>query len=173
MQFLRRDSRCFFETLSSHHSRSDFDCGKPALNEFLGKQARQNADRNLGVTHVVVESPGASTICAYYTLVTRTVEAEIVPRKGLPRGSLGVVLLGRLAVDKRHQGRGLGKRCLIRALQQTSRAASEIGIYALVVDAKDEEARNWYHHLEFGFETLLDDPDHLFITVDTIRKVFG
>jgi len=160
-----------FEKLQTHHDRAGFDCGVPALNDFLAKQARQNADRNIGVTHVVVAAPGDSKVLAYYTLVTRTVESAIVPGRKLPRGAIGVVLLGRLAVDRTAQGRGLGQRCVIRALQQVARAADEIGIYALVVDAKDERARNWYHHLGFEFETLLDDPDHLYITVETIRKL--
>jgi GNAT superfamily N-acetyltransferase len=158
-----------FETLAGHHDRQSFDCGKDALNEFLRKQARQNADRNVGVTHVAVESAGASKILAFYTLVTRTVDAAIVPAKRLPRGDLGVALLGRLAVDATAQGRGLGKLCLLRAIHQVEVAAREIGIYALVLDALDEGARAWYLELNFGFQSLLDDPNHLFLAVETVR----
>lgn len=160
------------ELLQPHHDRGGFDCGKPSLNEFLQRQARQNADRNVGVTHVVVPAAGDPKILGYYTLVTRTVESAILPEaKKLPRGPVGVVLLGRLAVSSDYQRQGLGKRMLLRAIRQTEVAAREIGIYALVLDALDEEARAWYLGLDFGFETLLDDPNHLFLPVGTIRKL--
>jgi len=104
-------------------------------------------------------------------MVTRTVDAAIVPnRRKLPNGSIGVILLGRLAVDKTAQGQGLGQRCLIRAMQQVARAAEDVGIFALVLDAKDDRAGDWYLHLGFGFEPLLDDPNHLYLPVATIRE---
>src|SRR5579883_1780883 len=160
------------ELLQAHHDRKNFDCGKPTLNEFLQKQARQNADRNVGVTHVVTAEVGSTQILGYYTLVTRTIESTLVPdNKKLPRGPLGVVLLGRLAVDKRAQGQGLGKRMLVRAIRQTEQAAREMGIYAPVLDALDEDARAWYLGLNLGFETLLDDHNHLFLPVSAIHQL--
>lgn len=160
------------ELLQAHHDRKSFDCGKPVLNEFLQKHARQNADRNVGVTHVVVPEAGSPRILGYYTVVTRTIESALVPNNNkLPRGPLGVVLLGRLAVDKSAQGHGLGKRMLLRAVRQTEQAAKEIGIYALVFNAVDEEARVWYMRLNFGFEALSDDPNHLFLPVSVIRQL--
>lgn len=159
-----------FEVLQSHHDRQGFDCGHPALNEFLHKQARQNADRNVGVTHVAVENAGDSEILAYYTLVTRALNRDMFPAKKLPRGDIGVVLLGRLAVDNRAKSQGIGRLCVANAMQQVTRAADEIGIYALVLDAIDERARNWYLGLNAGFQTLLDDPNHLYIAVETIRR---
>src|SRR5438105_2167079 len=157
------------ELLQAHHDRTSFDCGKPSLNEFLQRQARQNADRNVGVTYVVVPEAGSASILGYYTLVTRTIESTIVPdNKKLPRGPLGVVLLGRLAVDKGAQGQGLGSRMLLRAIRQAEQASREIGIYALVLDALDDEARAWYLRLNFGFETLADDPNHLFLPITVI-----
>lgn len=159
-----------YERLQAHHDRQGFDCGKPALNQFLQRQARQNADRNVGITHVAVTEAGDAKVLAYYTLLTRVVEAGIVPNKKLPQGEIGVVLLGRLAVDQAAQGQGLGRLCLLRAMTQVERAAQEIGIYALVLDALDEEARAWYLHLPFGFEPLQDDPNHLYLPVETIRQ---
>ncbi len=159
-----------FEPLSTHHDRLGFDCGKPALNEFLQRQARQNAERNVGVTHVAVPAPGERRILAYYTLLTRTVNAAIVPVPRLPQGDIGVALLGRLAVDQAAQGQGLGKLCLLRAMRQVETASREIGIYALVLDALDDQARAWYLGLGWGFEELRDNPNHLFIAVSTIRQ---
>ena len=160
-----------FEPLGAHHDRQGFDCGKPALNQFLQRQARQNADRNVGITHVAVAEAGESKLLAYYTLLTRVVDAGIVPNKKLPRGEIGVVLLGRLAVDQTAQGQGLGRLCLLRAMAQVERAAQEIGVHALVLNALDEQARAWYLHLPFGFETLQDDPSHLYLPVETIRQI--
>ena len=160
-----------FETLAAHHDRQSFDCGKQPLNEFIQRQARQNAERNVGVTHLAVPVAGDSKILAYYTLVTRTVDAAIIPAKKLPRGEIGVVLLGRLAVDQTAQKQGLGKLCLLRAIEKVELAAREIGIYAMVLDALDEEARTWYLGLNFGFQSLSDDTNHLFLPVDTIRQL--
>jgi GNAT superfamily N-acetyltransferase len=159
------------ELLQPHHDRMSFDCGDESLNLFLQKYARQNADRHVGVTHVVVEKAGESRILGLYTLVNRTVDHQIVPSKQLPRGPIGVVLLGRLAVAKDAQGRGLGKAMLIRALAQTVRASEDIGIYALVVDALNESARAWYLGLDWGFIALLDDPRHLHLPIATIRQL--
>ena len=101
-----------FEPLASRHDRKDFNCGVPALNEFLARQAKQNACRNVGVSHVVVSKRGDTKVLGYYTLVTRTVGSAIVPDKKLPHDKIGVVLLGRLAVDKMMQGQGLGRLLL-------------------------------------------------------------
>jgi GNAT superfamily N-acetyltransferase len=141
------------------------------LNDFLQRQARQNADRNVGITHVAVEKAGDSRVLAYYTLVTRTVDATIIPSKELPKGEIGVVLLGRLAVDKSQHRKGLGRMCLTRAMLQVEHSARDIGIYALILDALDEEARAWYLGLNMGFATLLDSPTHLYLPVDTIRTI--
>jgi len=162
-----------FELLQSYHDRQGFDCGKQPLNDFLQRQARQNADRNVGIIYVAVEKAGDSKILAYYTLVTRTVDAGIIPSKKLPKGDIGVVLLGRLAVDKSQQRKGLGRICLTRAILQVEQSAREIGLYALILDALDEDAREWYLGLEMGFDTLLDSPTHLYLSVDTIRTILN
>ena len=158
-----------FEPLQSNHDRQSFDCGREELNRFLQRQARQNAERDIGVTHVAVRNAGDARILAYYTLVTRTVDAANIPNKKLPTGEIGVVLLRRLAVDGRAQGQKLARLCLLRAMSQVERASREIGIHALVLDAIDERARDYYLSLKFGFQTLNDDPNHLYLPVATIR----
>ncbi len=120
----------------------------------------------------MVPEAGNAQILCYYTLVTRTIESALVPdNKRLPHGPLGVVDLERLAVHKKAKGQGLGKRMLLRAIRQTEQAAREMGVFALVLDALDEEARAWYLHLNFGFETLTDDPNHLFLPIGVIRQL--
>ena len=160
------------ELLAAHHDRASFDCGKAALNEFLHRFARQNAERNLGVTHIAAPAPGAAQILGYYTLLVRTVDRELLPSGGrLPHGPVGVVLLGRLAVAQSAQRQGLGTRMLLRAICQAERAARDIGIHALMLDALDDQARNWYLGLDFGFQALLDDPRHLYLPIATVRQL--
>ena len=159
------------ELLQTHHDRAGFDCGNASLNNFLHHQARQNMDRNVGVTHVVVATAGDTKILGYYTLVTRTIERDIIPDSRLPSGPIGVVLLGRLAVDSSVQRGGLGKRMLLRAMKQTLLASMDVGIYALVVNAIDDAAKEWYLGLDWGFEQLLDDPHHLYISIKTLKQL--
>ncbi len=163
----------YVELLAPHHDRASFDCGKEPLNRFIQQQARQNADRYLGVTHVVVEKPGASQIQGYYTLVTRTVESSEIPpeKRRLPKGPIGVILLGRLAVDLRFQGRRLGQRMLLRSMAEVTRAAQKIGIYALVLDTIDNEAKQWYLGLDFGFQEFPENSARLFVTVRFLEQL--
>ena len=163
----------FVEFLGAHHDRQSFDCGKEALNRFLREQARQNADRHLGVTYVVVPNPGSSEIQGYFTLVTRTVESQqlLTPKKKLPAGPIGVVLLGRLAVDRRFQGQKLGQRMLLRAMAQVEQAGQQVGVYALVLDTLDEQARDWDLSLDFGFVSLPEQPHRLFVSLAFIQQL--
>lgn len=162
----------FYEPLASHHDRVGFDCGETSLNEFLQKRARQNAERNLGVTHVAVVQPGDTAILGYYTLLVRSIAREsFTSQRQLPPGEIGVALLGRLAVSMTAQGQGLGTQMLLRAIRQAERAARDLGIHALVVHALNEKARAWYLGLEFGFEVLLSDPFHLCLAIGKIRQL--
>ena len=161
----------FYEPLGAHHDRQGFDCGEASLNLFLQQRARQNAERNLGVTHVAVAEPGDSQILGYYTLLVRSIERETFAAKKLPPGEIGVVLLARLAVSQKAQGQGLGTQMLLRALRQTDRAARDLGIHAFIVYALNEQAKAWYLGLGFGFETLLDDPLHLCLSLQKIRQL--
>lgn len=163
----------YVERLASHHDRSLFDCGKEPLNRFLKEQARQNADRHLGVTFVVVPSPGSPQIQGYFTLVTRTVESQQLPapKKKLPFGPIGVVLLGRLAVDLKSQRQRLGQRMLLRAMAEVEHVASHVGVYALVLDTIDQEAKDWYLGLDFGFLPLPEHPDRLFVPLSFIEQL--
>lgn len=162
----------FYEPLAAHHDRAGFDCGEDSLNQFLQQRARQNAERNLGVTHVVVPDAGDPKILGYYTLLVRSIEREdFVGAKKLPPGVIGVALLARLAVSVEAQGRGLGTQMLLRAIVQTERAARDLGIHALVVHALHERAKSWYLGLDFGFELLTDDPLHLCLSIGKIRQL--
>ena len=90
-------------------------------------------------------------------------------RRGLPRYPVPAMRLGKLAVAVSMQGRGLGKKLLINCFEKSLRLSEEVGIFAVVVDAKDLQAKNFY--LKYGFVTLEDDEFSLFIQLATIIKV--
>lgn len=157
--------------LSSAHASKEFDCGEPESNRYLRQHAHQNADRHLGITRVVTSEPDSSVIQCYYTLVTRTVTSislAATGRRRLSAGDIGVVLLGRLAVDSRFQRQELGQRMLLRAMAETAQAAQRVDVHALVLDTLNDKARAWYLRLDFGFQPLLDDPSRLFVPITFI-----
>ncbi len=130
--------------LEKGHDRSAFDCGKPELNEYLKKFARQTQDRDGAKTYVALD---ANQVIAYYTLVVGNVEWQNCPddiRKGLGKYPVPVLVIARLAVDLRFQGKGLGvgmiKDAFLRAIQVSDIA----GVAAVVLDAKDHDAKAYY-----------------------------
>lgn len=107
---------------------------------------------------------------AYYSLAAGAVEHADAPQrisKGLARHPVPVILLARLAVDQTEQRRGLGKALVKDALIKTAAVADIIGIRALLVHAKDDEARDWYRHL--GFVSSPTDTYHLFLLMKYLR----
>ncbi|MGA9768473.1 MAG: GNAT family N-acetyltransferase [Blastocatellia bacterium] len=155
------------EPLSSKHDRSSFDCGESSLNTYFKQYARQNDEKGLGRTFVAVE-PDQTRIEGYYTISTGAVTFEQVPEK-LPRYPIPVVHLGRLAIDLKSQGKGLGEMLLIDALKRAFQVSEQLGIYAVEVRALNDSARNFY--LKYGFAPLLDDEFHLYLPMKTIRKL--
>lgn len=161
------------EPIRSRHDRESFDCGEASLNEFLKKYARQNEDLNLSRT-CVARLPDDLRVLGYYSLSAGQVNAADLPpeeARRLPCYPVPVVLIGRLAVDRSAQGRRLGYGLLVRALERAYQVSKEIGVYAVAVVAINEAARAFY--LKCGFKELLDDGMHLFVSVKTIRKLFG
>ena len=159
------------EKLSAQHDRSAFDCGKDPLNDFLKKYAGQNQKLGVSQTYVAV-SPRSLTVEGYYTISSGSVQFLNVPddvRKGLPRYPVPVAHVGRLAVGKTAQGKGLGRLLLLDSMERIIRAADSIGIHAIEVWAKDDEAQRFY--TKYGFVPLLDDPLHLYISIKTVRKL--
>jgi len=150
---------------------SAFDCGQPALNQFLQKFALVNIKSNSAQTYVVCER-GAVSVAGFYSLAVGSVEySEATARvtKGLARHPVPVMILARLAVDQNFKGAGLGKALLKDALLRTLQAADFAGIRAVLVHAKDDTARAWY--LGFGFEPSPTDPYHLFLLIKDIKTL--
>jgi GNAT superfamily N-acetyltransferase len=159
------------ERLRSEHGRATFDCGKPPLDEWLQRFAGQYARRDLARTYVAVGDDDLRVL-GYYALSSHLVRYGALPdeqARGLPVIDLPVVLLGRLAVDRSAQGRGLGQYLLIDALRRAAHISDQMGVRAVEVNAIDDTARRFY--MRFGFVPLLDDPHHLFLPMQVIRKL--
>ncbi|HSG69209.1 MAG TPA: GNAT family N-acetyltransferase [Planctomycetaceae bacterium] len=153
------------------HDRTGFECGVEALNEWLTTKLTQYEKRDLARTYVLIEER-QSTVKGYYALSNHTVVYEALPdelAQGLPRIDVPVVLIGRLAVDSSVHGQGLGEFLLLDALRRAEYLASKIGIQAVEVDAINEAARRFYQ--KYGFLSLTDDPQHLFLPMKVIRKL--
>jgi GNAT superfamily N-acetyltransferase len=157
--------------LSATDNVDTFDCGSPALNQFLQRYALLNQKANSAQTYVCsVEG----VVVGFYSLAVGSVEPESAPArvsKGLARHPVPVMILARLAVDLVHQRKGLGQALLKDALLRTAQAADIAGIRALLVHAKDEAARQWYDSWEF--EPSPTDSYHLFLMLKDLKSLLG
>lgn len=150
--------------LAGDHNRQEFDCGRLELNSWLLQVARQHQDKGLSKTFVAVRGEAPTRICGYYALTLAELENRHLPeawRKKLPRRIPGV-RLGRLAVDRQYQGKGLGELLLVDALTRARRIYAEAGGIGLFVDALDEQAAGYCRN--FGFEASPENPLLLFLS---------
>jgi GNAT superfamily N-acetyltransferase len=163
---------CRIVPLGKGHDRSSFACGSEPLDRYLQQQARQDAEKRVAAPFVLIEPP-SSRVLGYYTLSASVITADALPAefaKKLPRyPQLPVTLLGRLAVDQRQRGKGLGEFLLMDALHRSLRAAAEIAAMAVIVDAKDPEAEAFSAH--FGFIPLQRQPARLFLPMKTVAAL--
>ena len=158
--------------LAKAHERAVFDCGEPALNEFLQNYARQNQSENVGRTWVATH-PGEHRVLGFYTLTVASVAREhfsAEEMKRVPRYPVPVAHLGRLAVDRTEQKTGLGEHLLVHALEQILRVSQVIGIFAVEVRAKNERAKRFYER--YGFKAAEDDGLHLYLSVKKLPRLF-
>jgi GNAT superfamily N-acetyltransferase len=159
------------EPICRQHDRQRFDCGVPALNDYLRRFARQNHEAGGGKTFVAVTAAEPTRILGYYTISPGALEYARVPgavTRQLGHYDVPIFRLGRLAVDVSLQGRGLGGQLLLAAGQRALSVAAVAGGVALAIDAKDERAAGWYQ--AFGAMRLLDDPLRLVLPLQTIAK---
>lgn len=157
------------EKLRREHAVEGFDCGSEELNRYLVRYAWQNQQAGAAQTYVGLVD---EAIVGYHTLAVGQVLLEDVPerlKKGLAKHPVPIMLLARLAIDRRWQGQGVGKALLRDAMQRTLQAADIAGIRALAVHAKDEDARRFYEH--FDFVPSPTDAMHLFVLLKDVRRV--
>lgn len=154
--------------LAATHRRQDFDCGDAALNEFLRRYARQQQERDFSRTYVVL-ADDAATVTAFVSVSVAQVGTASLPAElKLPRYPVPVLRIGRLAVDRRAQGKQLGRDLMRFALNLALELAARVGIHAVVVDAKNEASREFYVRL--GFAPFSDSPLSLFLPMATLRQ---
>ncbi|POZ51841.1 GNAT family N-acetyltransferase [Methylovulum psychrotolerans] len=158
------------EALASQHDRSAFTSGDGRLDLYFQTQATQDSRRRIANCFVAVET-ATHQVVAYYTIASASVSTADLPpddAKRLPRyPTMPAVRIGRLAVDRRYQGRGLGKSLLADAAVKAIAAAP--ASFALLVDAKDDQAVNFYKH--HGFRQLVGMPRVLFLPLATAEKL--
>lgn len=154
--------------LSREHDRAGFDCGVPELNTFLKATARQHGEKGISRTFVLTE--GDARILGFFTLTLCEVSSERLPKacaKKYPTHCLPAVRLGRLAVSRKHQGKGYGELLLAEAIHRTLLIADHAGLIGLFVDAKNGGAQSFYEH--FGFVPLPEDSLSLFLPIATLK----
>ena len=154
--------------LEEPHALEDFDCGIEALNAYLKKFAYINNQNSSARTYVATKH---NRVDGYYTLTPGSVSKKESPErigKGLANHPIPVIILARLAIDQGEQGTGLGKGLLRDALLRIVAAADIIGGRAVLVHAKDNQAKSFYEH--FGFEPSPIDQFHLYLLLKDIKK---
>jgi GNAT superfamily N-acetyltransferase len=157
------------EKLRPDHPVAGFRCGQEELDRFLIRFALVNQLAGAAQTYVAIDG---DEIVGYYSLAVGEVAYGDAPdrlKKGLARHPVPIMVLARLAVSDGAQGRGIGAGLLKNAMLRTIQAADIAGIRALVVHAKDENARRFYEH--FGFIVSPTDPLHLYLLVKDIRRI--
>ena len=165
------------EPVARSHNRKGFDCGQADLNEFLANYARQASESGASKTYVAVDDTDGITILGFYSLSPAQVEFSLVPREARPAGGgrhpIGGFRLGRLAVSRATQGHGLGGRLLIAAATRCIRASAQVGGSLLLIDAKDQQAADWYK--SYGALEIPEMPLSLVlpyaVIIDVMRQV--
>jgi len=159
------------EALDARHDRSLFQCGEQALDRYLQTQATQDIRRRVANCFVAIET-ASDQVAAYYTLSSASVAVTDLPpeeTKRLPRyPTLPAVRIGRLAVGRSFQGRGLGAALLADATRRIEHA--DVAAFTLLVDAKNEHAVAFYQR--HGFRTLVSQHRTLFLPLATALKAF-
>jgi GNAT superfamily N-acetyltransferase len=156
------------ELLDGRHRREGFDCGDAVLNDFLRRQAGQQQRRGFGKTYVALSDKGVDVV-GFVTVSVGQVATDVLPIPlKLPRYPAPMLRIGRLAVDRRAQGMGHGQDLLAFALHLALEFSTRVGLYAVVVDAKNDKAAAFYRRI--GFEPTLDKSLCLFLPLSKLAK---
>ena len=161
------------ELLDAKHRKKEFLCGKEMLDKYFHEQANQDVKKKLSICFVKADSM-TGLVEGYYTLSNSSIHKDLIPldiQKRLPPSynSIPVTLLGRLAVDNRFHGKGLGKLLLLDALYRSYDLSTQIGSFAVIVDPLDNEAESFYN--KYGF-IKLPDSGKMFLPMKTIEQLF-
>jgi predicted N-acetyltransferase YhbS len=165
-------TRFHIEKLTKRHSLGEFDCGAEALNTYLQRFALQSQSAQAAQSYVCLADD--EHVVGYFTLVVGQIEFDDAPerlRKGLARHPVPVTVIARLAVDQKWQGQGLGMGLLKDSLLRSLNVADVAGMRAVVVQAKDDEAKTFYQR--FGFVDGFANTMHLYLLTKELRHVLA
>lgn len=180
---MTRDAELSFITSRIRPTDAGFKSGKGQLDHWFARHAYANDQRGLGATYVLRrDAEDASAvqlpeILGFYTLSMATIEVAQAAKvlDNLPRYPTPAALIGRLAVDRRAQGRGYGEALLMDALARILTLAGDIGCAGVVVDAKDEDAERFY--AKYGFVSVgavaWPQPRRMFMTMGSLELAGG
>lgn len=158
------------EPLGSQHDRAAFTCGEPALDAYIRQQASQDVRRRVAQIFVAI-GDAPNVIAGYYSLSAAAFSREDLPEalaKRLPRYPVPAAIIGRLAIDQNYRGRKLGTFLLIDAVHRVLGASTALAVYAVIVDAKSEQAQRFYER--FGFVPFPRTPRRLFLPLEVFIK---
>lgn len=155
------------------HDRSSFYCGQDSLDNYIRKHASQDLKKQVSTVFVLIDDPQTSVL-AYYTLSAYTIDISSLDTafaKRLPRyPQLPTTLLGRLAVDKKQQGRRLGELMLVDALKRALTASQQVASLAVIAEALNERALNFY--IKYGFQQFRHHPMKLYLPMKSVAALF-
>lgn len=160
-------SKPVIEKLAAVHAVEKFDCGNAALNKFLHSFALVNQSAGSSVTYLAMVG---EAVVGYYSLTVGAAKYDDAPErlgKGMPRHPIPVMVIARLAVDRRFQGHGMGSGLLADAIRRTLAASEIAGIRGVIVHAKDEDAAAFY--AKFGFTAYPEMPLTLYRLLKDIK----
>ncbi len=156
------------QLLGTQHRREGFNCADAALNEFLLRQAGQQQRRGFGKSYVAVAEDGVPITGFVTVSAGQIATTSLSTQSKLPRYPAPILRIGRLAVDVRYQGKGIGQDLLAFALRLAVEFSQRVGLYAVVVDAKHDKAKAFYTKL--GFIACVDSPLCLYLPVATLEQ---
>lgn len=149
---------------ATRHDRASFCCGEPELDTYLAQFAVQHVRKGVSNVYVLVDSDQPDRVLGYYTLSAAQIDAAQLSearRKKLPRYPVPCFRMGRLACRLDQRGLGLGRLLIGCAIARCLQARKQVAALALLVDAKNEQARAFYMH--YGFTSCVDSPLTLYL----------
>ena len=166
---MRSARELVIEPLNRIHNRTVFNCGIESLDRYLKRQAGQDVKRRVSRVFVVRSLEDETKVLGFYTLSALSIDLSVLPEEvaaKLPRHRVPAALIGRLAVDLSAQEIGIGKMLLADAIKRTLAVSDDIAIYAMVVDAINEQAKSFYER--YGFARLAHGGSRLFLQLRSL-----
>ena len=160
----------YIRPLDAPFNAESFQCGHEPLDEYIRRYASQDVRRNVARVFIAAPENAPQQLAGFFTLSAGSVSCTSLPAslaRKLPRYPVPVALIGRLAVDKKFQGKGLGSILLADACKKVAQASSVLAVAGIIVDAKDELAISFYRY--FGFIPLQGQTDRMLLPASVFQ----